>query len=255
MTLFHAILLSIIEGVTEFLPISSTGHMILAAHALNVPTTEFSKSFEVIIQSGAILAIIFLYAKRLFTDRKSWLKICIAFLPSGIVGFVLYKLIRQYLLGNPLIVVVTLFIGGIILILIGKYLKPKESKISDLTIPQALSIGLFQTISMIPGVSRSGATIIGGLLVGLSRKEAVEFSFLLAVPTMAAATGYDLIKSSLSFSLWEIQLLSIGFLGAFVTAFIAVKSFVSFIQKHSFSGFGVYRIILALIYWFFIIKG
>jgi undecaprenyl-diphosphatase len=255
MTLFHAILLSVVEGVTEFLPISSTGHMILAVRALNIPVTEFTKSFEIIIQLGAVLAIVFLYAKRLFTEKKSWLNICIAFLPSGIVGFVLYKTIKQYLLGNPLIVVVALFAGGIVLILIEKYLKPKDVRISNLTIPKALSIGLFQTISMIPGVSRSGATIVGGLLMGLSKKEAVEFSFLLAVPTMAAATGYDIIKSSLSFSPWEIQLLSVGFIGAFITALIAVKSFVSFVQKHSLFGFGVYRIILAILYWILIIKG
>jgi len=202
MTLFHSILLSIIEGVTEFLPISSTGHMILAVRAIRIPETEFLKSFEIIIQLGSILAIVFLYAKRIVTDKTSWLKIFVAFLPSGIVGFILYKIIKQYLLGNPLVVVISLFVGGIVLILIEGYLKPKgkEVKISELTIPQAILIGLFQTISIIPGVSRSGATIIGGMLTGLSRKEAVEFSFLLAIPTMAVATGYDLIKSSPNFS-------------------------------------------------------
>jgi len=255
MTIVSAIILSIIEGVTEFLPISSTGHMILAAKVLEIPTTEFLKSFEIIIQLGAILAIVVLYAKRIFTDKKSWLTVLCAFLPSGIIGFLLYKTIKYYLLGNPLIVVISLFIGGVLLILTETFLKPKQKKISDLTIPQAILIGLFQTVSMIPGVSRSAATIIGGFVTGLSRKEAVEFSFLLAVPTMVAATGFDIIKSSTHFSPWEIQLLSIGFIGAFITALIAVKSFVSFVQKHTFNGFGIYRIILSLLYWFFIIKG
>jgi undecaprenyl-diphosphatase len=255
MTLFHTIFLSIIEGITEFLPISSTGHMILAAQVLRIPETEFLKNFEIIIQLGAILAIVVLYAKRLFVDKKSWMIILAAFLPSGIIGFLLYKTFKQYLLGSPLIVVISLFIGGIILLVVEKFLKPKQKMISDLTIPQAIYIGLFQTISMVPGVSRSAATIVGGLIIGLSRREAVEFSFLIAIPTMVAATGLDIIKSSAHFSSWEIQLLSIGFLGAFFTALLAVKSFVSFVQKHSFNVFGAYRIILALLYWFFIIKG
>jgi undecaprenyl-diphosphatase len=254
MTLFHTLLISIIEGITEFLPISSTGHMILAAQALRIPETEFLKSFEIIIQLGAILAVVVLYAKRLFVNKKSWIPILVAFLPSGIIGFLLYRTFKQYLLGNPLIVVISLFIGGIVLLVVEKFLKPKQKTISDLTIPQAIYIGLFQTISMIPGVSRSAATIVGGLIIGLSRKEAVEFSFLLAIPTMAAATGLDIIKSSTHFSSWEIQLLSIGFLCAFFTALLAVKSFVSFVQKHTFSGFGIYRILLAVLYWFFIIK-
>jgi undecaprenyl-diphosphatase len=254
MTLIHAVLISIIEGITEFLPISSTGHMILAAQALRIPETEFLKSFEIIIQLGAILAVVVLYARRLFVDKKSWIPILVAFLPAGIIGFLLYKIVKQYFLSNAVIVVVSLFIGGIALLVVEKFLKPKQKMISDLTIPQAMSIGLFQTISMIPGVSRSAATIVGGLIIGLSRKEAVEFSFLLAIPTMVAATGLDIIKSSAHFSSWEIQLLSIGFISAFITALIAVKSFVSFVQKHSFNGFGIYRILLAIFYWFFVIK-
>jgi undecaprenyl-diphosphatase len=254
MTLFSTIIISIIEGITEFLPISSTGHMILAVRALGIQETEFLKSFEIIIQLSAILAIVVLYAKRILTEKNSWLKIGVAFIPSGIIGFLLYKIFKQYLLGNPFIVVVSLFIGGIILLCIERFLKPKQKTISELTIPQAFFIGIFQTISMIPGVSRSAATIVGGLFAGLSKNEAVEFSFLLAVPTMVAATGYDLIKSSIHFSSWEVQMLCVGFTIAFVTALIAVKTFVTFVQKHSFNVFGAYRIILALLYWFFIIK-
>lgn len=254
MSLFHTIIIAIIEGITEFLPISSTGHMILAVHAFRIPETEFIKSFEIIIQLGAILAVVVLYAKRILMEKKSWIKIIVAFLPSSIIGFFLYKIFKQYLLGNPLIVVVSLCIGGMILIVIEKFLKPKNKTISDLTLSQAFMIGVFQTISMIPGVSRSASTIIGGLFAGLSRNAAVEFSFLLAIPTMIAATGFDLFKTSARFSSWEIQTLCIGFIVAFISALIAVKSFVSFVQKHSFNIFGIYRIILALLYWFFIIK-
>lgn len=254
MTIFHAIILSIIQGITEFLPISSTGHMILAVRAMGIPETDFLKSFEIIIQLGSILAVIFLYSKRILTDRRSWFNVAIAFIPSGITGFFLYRIIKQFLLGNPFIVVLSLCIGGVILLIIEKHLKVQQKSIRNLTPFQSFGIGVFQILSMVPGVSRSASTIIGGLLTGLSRKDAVEFSFLLAIPTMIIATGFDLVQSSTRFTPEEIQLIGIGFVGAFVTAFLAVKSFVAFVQNHSFSVFGVYRIILAILYWVFIIN-
>jgi undecaprenyl-diphosphatase len=254
MNYIQTIIISIIEGVTEFLPISSTGHMILASHLLKIPESNFLKSFEIIIQLGAILAVVVLYSKRFITDKQSWVKITAAFIPAAGIGFFLYKIIKTYLLSNPYITVLTLGIGGIILILIEKFLKPKSKTISDLTIKQSFLIGIFQTISMVPGVSRSASTIIGSMIVGLSRKEAVEFSFLLAIPTMVAATGLDIYKTSLHFTAQEIQMLSMGFIIAFITAIVAIRSFISFVERHNFIGFGIYRIILALSYWFLILR-
>jgi undecaprenyl-diphosphatase len=251
----HAIILGLIEGITEFLPISSTGHMILASELLKIPETEFVKSFEIIIQLGAILAVVVLYFRKILKNRYLWSKILAAFLPAGIIGFLLYKLIKQYLLGNVMAVIWSLLIGGIVLILIEKLFKKKDQFfLIQLTTTQSVIIGLFQVISIIPGVSRSAATIVGGLIVGLNRNEAVEFSFLLAIPTMVAATGLDLVKSSLHFSSGEIQLLSIGFIVSFMTALFAIKTFITFVQKHTFIPFGIYRIIIALIFWFYILK-
>jgi undecaprenyl-diphosphatase len=182
MSIFQTFVLSIVEGITEFLPISSTGHLVLASKLLDLPQTEFVKSFEIIIQLGAIMAIVVLYFKKLIENKKLYPKILTAFLPSAIIGFILYKFIKQYLIGNPQIVLVSLFIGGILLIVLEKILAKTKIKndltIEDLSFKSCLLIGLSQTISMIPGVSRAAATIIGGMSVGLSRSSAVEFSFL-----------------------------------------------------------------------------
>jgi len=257
MNYFQAVILSIIEGLSEFLPISSTGHLILASDILKISQTEFAKSFEIIIQLGAIISIVFLYRKTLIRNLEYWKKILVAFIPTGILGFTLYKLVKHYLLGNSLIVIISLFIGGIILILLEKFHQEKNShteKIENLSYKNAVIIGLFQSVSMIPGVSRSAATIIGGVLMGLNRKTAVEFSFILAVPTMLAATGLDLVKSNFQFSDYEYSLLGVGFIGAFFTAIIAVKLFISFVQKNTFVHFGVYRIVIALLFWLFMLK-
>lgn len=261
MNFFQAVFLSVIEGITEFLPISSTGHLILASSLFDIPQTEFTKSFEIFIQLGAILAVLFMYWQTLWQNKILWKKILIAFIPSGIFGFTLYKFIKKFLLGNSLIVAVSLILGGIILILFEKYSKARRHRESNhssqsttheemgkLTFKSALIIGFSQTLSMIPGVSRSAATIIGGMTVGLRRQTAVEFSFLLAVPTMFAATGLDLIKTGFSFSSYEYWLLFIGFIGSFITAFVTVKYFLRFIQVHSLIVFGVYRIILAVVF-------
>lgn len=257
MNYLQTILLSIVEGITEFLPISSTGHLILASDLLKISQTEFQKSFEIIIQLGAILSVVVIYFQTLLRNRKIWEKVLVAFLPTGVLGFTLYKLIKHYLLGNTVVVLLSLFFGGIVLIILEKMHNEEKSKLDDIekiSLKNAFLIGLFQSISMIPGVSRAAATIFGGLYLGLNRKTAVEFSFLLAVPTMLVATLLDLYKSHLGFTSYEYLLLALGFAGAFITAFVTVKYFLRFIQSHNFVPFGIYRIILAIAFWLLIIK-
>lgn len=257
MNYFQALILSVIEGVTEFLPISSTGHLILASDILKITQTEFVKSFEIIIQLGAILAVVFLYRKTLVEKIVIWRKILIAFLPTAVIGFIFYKLIKQYLLGNTIVTLAALFVGGIIIILLEKAYKIKNNRLDDinqLSDKKSFGVGLIQSISMIPGVSRAAATIFGGMSLGMDRKAAVEFSFLLAIPTMLAATGLDLLKSNFNFTLHQYFLLAIGFFGAFVVAYFTVKHFLRYIQNHNFILFGIYRIILAILFWFFIVR-
>jgi len=251
-TIFQVIVLAIIEGLTEFLPISSTGHLILAQKYLSVTTSEFTKSFDIMIQFAAILAVVWIFRHRLFKSPKIWKSAIIAFIPTGIIGFTLYQLIRHVLLGNPLIVVYALFLGGLVLLLVDRAFKIDHSlKISkDLSTPQLLGIGLFQSISIIPGVSRSAASIIGGLSFGLTRAQAVEFSFFLAIPTMLAASGYDLLKSGLGFSPEEYRLLALGCLISFLSALVAVRLFIDYVKKHDFTLFAVYRILLSIVTFF-----
>ena len=257
MDFLQALILSIVEGLSEFLPISSTGHLVLASELLGISQTEFVKSFEIIIQLGAILAIVALYAKTLLTNKTVWLRILAAFLPTAIVGFTLYRVIKNFLVGNTTITLAALFLGGTALIILELVHTEKDShagKIEDLTLKQSFLIGLIQSLSIIPGVSRSAATIIGGLFVGAKRKTAVEFSFLLAVPTMAAATGLDLLKSGFAFSQNEYSMILVGFAGSFIVAIFAVKFLLKFVQTHTFIPFGIYRIILALLFWAFIVR-
>ena len=257
MSILHAIILGIVEGITEFLPISSTGHMILAGAVLKIPSTDFVKSFEIVIQLGAILAVVVLYWKKLFTEWGTMKKIAAAFVPTAIVGYVFYKIIKHYLLGNSAAVVGALAVGGIALIVFELWHKEKETAVADvgtISYGQAVSIGLFQCLGMIPGVSRSAATIIGGLLLGLKRQTIVEFSFLLAVPTMLAATGYDLLKSGSSFASADWAPLAVGFAVSFVVALISIKWLLNFIKKYSFIGFGAYRIVVAVIFWLVVLR-
>jgi undecaprenyl-diphosphatase len=250
MNIIQSIILSIIEGLTEFLPISSTGHMILASSIMNIPEDAFVKTFEISIQIGAIMAIVLLYAKRFLQGISIYLKLAIAFIPTGIIGFLAYPYIKTYLF-NPIIVSISLVLGGIVLILIDKKVVGQESKtveLENISYKNAFFIGLFQSISMIPGVSRAAATIVGGIFNGLDKKQAIEFSFLLAVPTMFAATGYDLYKTTIGFSGHEIFLLSLGLVVAFITAWIAVKVFVKIVQNYGFKYFGYYRIIIGIIF-------
>jgi undecaprenyl-diphosphatase len=251
MTYLQVVILSLIEGLTEFLPISSTGHLIIAQNLLHVPATEFTKSFNIIIQFSAILAIVVLYWKKITHYRHLWKQILIAFLPTGILGFTLYRLIKGYLLDNLWVTIIALFFGGLALLLIDHISKLNTgSNTSQKLHPKELvSIGLFQSLSMIPGVSRSAASIVGGLVNGLSRVEAVEFSFLLAIPTMTAASGYDLLKTGFSFTANEYLLILFGSLITFISASLAVKAFTSFVSKHNFTVFAIYRLILAIVVW------
>jgi undecaprenyl-diphosphatase len=257
MNLFDSIILSVVEGISEFLPISSTGHLILTSKILNISQTNFLKDFEIIIQLGAIFAIIFLYKDTFKNKTNVWMKVLAAFIPTGIIGFILFKFIKSFLLGNLYITLLTLFLGGIILIFLELIYKEKEhhaESIEKISYKNAFIIGIFQSIAVIPGVSRSAATIIGALFLGTKRKAATEFSFLLAVPTMMAATGLDLVKSNFSYSQNEWIILLVGFITSFIVAFIVVKWFLKYIQTHTFIPFGIYRIILAILFYLFIIR-
>ncbi|MEK7651704.1 MAG: undecaprenyl-diphosphate phosphatase [Patescibacteria group bacterium] len=254
MSYIHATILGIIEGLTEFLPISSTAHLILASDLMNLVQSEFNKSFEIIIQMGAIFSVVFLYYKDIF----KWAmikKLFVAFVPTAIIGLLLYKFIKGYLIGNTVVVLWALAIGGLLLIIFervfAKKIAANESEsmgLSEITYKQSFIVGLFQSIAVIPGVSRSAATIIGGMLWGVKRKVIVEFSFLLAVPTMVAATALDIYKNMGAFTNSDWKVLSLGLVVSFVTAVLAIKFFIAYIQKNTFSAFGWYRILLVIVF-------
>lgn len=247
MDYIQAIVLAIIEGITEFLPISSTGHMIIASSFFGIAHDDFTKLFTVVIQLGAILSVVVLYFKRFFQTLDFYFKLFVAFIPAVVFGLLFSKKIDA-LLENPVTVAVSLVLGGIILLKVDDWFAPKEEtqttdEISYLT---ALKIGLFQCLAMIPGVSRSGASIIGGMAQKLSRTTAAEFSFFLAVPTMLGATVkkcYDYYKDGYVLSDQQINLLIIGNIVAFIVAMLAIKSFIGYLSKHGFKMFGYYRII------------
>jgi len=254
MDIIHSIIFGIVEGLTEFLPVSSTGHLILTAKLMGLNQTSFQKSFEIIIQLGSILAVIFAFKDKIFKSIELWKRLIVAFLPTAILGFTLYKIIKS--LFSPYTVAYMLIIGGILFLIVEYFYKEKEhhiDKVDKVSFKQAFLIGLFQSLAMIPGTSRSGATIIGGLLIGLKRKTAAEFSFLLAIPTMLAATSYDILKNYQEFDTSNISALIVGFITAFIVALIIIKWFLNFIKKHSFISFGIYRIILGIIFLVFVI--
>lgn len=257
MDIAQAIILSIVEGITEFLPISSTGHLIIASDILKISQSNFVKDFEIIIQLGSILAIIVLYWKSLFTSKEVLKRIIAAFIPTAIIGFLLFKIIKTFLIGNLYVTLISLLLGGIALIVLELMYKEKEhhkDKIENITLRNAFLIGVCQAIAVIPGVSRSGATILGALFLGTKRKTAVEFSFLLAIPTMLAATGLDIVKTNFSYSINEWMLISLGFIGSFITALIVVKWFLKYVQSHNFIPFGIYRIIAAILFYLIILR-
>ena len=249
MNLFQAILLAIIEGITEFLPISSTGHLIITSSVLGIAEQPFTKVFTVAIQFGAILSVVVLYFKRFFQTIDFYIKLFIAFIPAVIFGLLFSKKIDA-LLENASVVGFTLFIGGVIFLFVDKWFKSTERSGTSVVQPlSALKIGLFQTLAMVPGVSRSASTIIGGLTQKLNRKAAAEFSFFLAVPTMFAATVkklYDFHKAGVGFTHEEIKLLAVGNIVAFAVALIAIRTFINYLSKHGFKAFGYYRIVVGL---------
>ena len=253
MDLLSAAILGTVEGISEFLPISSTGHLILTAHLMRLAQSNFLKSFEIAIQLGAILAVVALYWRRLAMNFKTLKRILTAFIPTAIIGLIFHKVIKNVFFNNNHIILWSLLLGGIFLVIFELLHHEKKEAIEEIpsmSYTQAFIIGIFQSIAIIPGVSRAAATIIGGLILGLKRKTIVEFSFLLAVPTMGAATALDLIKSAGTFKPGDFLSLTLGFLVSFIVALSSIKFLLGFIKKHNFILFGIYRIILALLFLF-----
>ncbi len=255
-TELHAITLGLVEGFTEFLPISSTAHLILTAELLGISQDAFTKTFEIAIQSGAIFAVLTLYWRK-FLDLGVVMRIATAFLPTAIIGLLFYKTIKTHLIGNIPVLLTALALGGMALIVFEYIFSKKDAQsgiddIKTLSYTKLLGIGVFQSVAMIPGVSRSAATIVGGMLLGLKRATIVEFSFLLAVPTMLAATSLDLLKSYDQFSLDQFSTLALGWLAAFTMAFFSIKLLLRFIKTHTFVPFGIYRIALVVLIIIFI---
>lgn len=288
MDIFQAIIIAIVEGLTEFLPVSSTGHMIIAEKILGVNSDEFVKAFTVIIQFGAILSVVCLYFKRFFVMNKIkifdkeavngmssskkiltyakrfiykydfYWKLLVAFIPAGVLGFIFSDMIDE-LLESVAVVAVMLILGGVLMLFVDKWFDRKDTNVK-VTEPRAFKIGLYQCIAMIPGVSRSMATIVGGMQQGLTRKVAAEFSFFLAVPTMFAATAYKLLKliinpSNRDLLMANLDVLIIGNIVAFIVAIIAIKFFISFITRYGFKAFGYYRIIVGVTILILLISG
>jgi undecaprenyl-diphosphatase len=247
--IFQSIIMGMVEGFTEFLPVSSTGHMIVTADFLGIKQDSVTKAYEIIIQFAAILAVVLAYKDK-FTFKKIelWKKIFVAFLPIGIIAFIFSKQIKALFSVD---VVATMFIiGGVVFLIAEKYYKPKEHFINDVekvSYKQAFLIGCAQLAGLVPGTSRSGSTILGAMFVGLTRKASAEFSFLLAFPVMTAATGYSIVKNFNEFNVDNLVVLGVGFVIAFITAYLSIKLFLKFLQRYTFVSFGVYRIIFGVV--------
>lgn len=256
MNFLDAIILGAIEGITEFLPISSTGHLILASHLLQLPDSSFLTSFEIAIQLGAICAVLLLYWKS-FLNIEILKRILAGFIPTAIVGLLLYSFVKQHLLGNEFVVVAALAVGGVLLIvfeLLHKERVDAPEGLATITYRQAFLVGLAQSVAVIPGVSRSAATIVGGLMFGIKRTTIVEFSFLLAVPTMGAAVLLDVLKSYQSFTTDGLGYIAVGFGTAFIIALVAVRFLLKFVKTSTFIPFGIYRIIIAALFFFLVLS-
>lgn len=255
MNFLDATILGAIEGIAEFLPISSTGHLILASHLLHLPDSSFLTSFEIAIQLGAICAVVLLYWKS-FLNIEILKRILAGFIPTAVVGLLLYSFIKHHLLGNELVVVLALAVGGVVLIVFEVLHKERPGApegLTTITYRQAFLVGLAQSVAMIPGVSRSAATIVGGLMLGIRRTTIVEFSFLLAVPTMGAAVLLDVLKSYQSFTTEGFGYIAVGFGTAFIVALFAVRFLLKFVKTATFIPFGIYRILLAALFFFFVL--
>ncbi len=253
MNMLDTVVLGLVEGGTEFLPVSSTGHLLLTSKLLSLPSTEYLKTFDISIQLGAILSVVVLYWQKFILNRKILSRVCVAFVPTAVMGLVLYKMIKHILMENIQVVLWSLLIGGVIIIVFEFFYHERKDAVRELekiSYPKAFMVGLFQSLAMVPGVSRSAATILGGLAIGIKRTVIVEFSFLLAAPTMLAATGLDLIKHAHEFSVSQFKLLLVGFIVSFVVAIFSIKFLLHFIKQHNFTWFGVYRIVVAVIFLF-----
>jgi undecaprenyl-diphosphatase len=247
MSWLEALILAIVEGLTEFLPVSSTGHMILTEGIMGMKSNDFIQAFIINIQFGAILAVVVLYWKRFFQSMKFYYKLFVAFLPAAFFGLLLNDYIDE-LLESVYVVAVMLILGGIVLVFVDKWFKDTtENGKEETTYKNALVIGFFQVLAMVPGVSRSAATIIGGMVEKLNKKAAAEFSFFLAVPTMVAASGYKLLKNHEAITSDNISILLFGNVIAFIVAMLAIKSFIRFLTSHGFKIFGYYRIVVGLV--------
>ena len=254
MNIIESIILGIVQGFTEFLPISSTGHLIVTSSLFGLDQTASTKAFEVIIQFASILAVVFNYKDKFTLEKiELWKKIILAFIPIGVVGFLFAKQIKM--LFSIEIVAIMFIMGGIVFLIIEKYYKKKEHFIHDIeqiTYKQAFFIGIAQIFALIPGTSRAGSTIVGAILVGLNRRASAEFSFLLALPVMCATTGYDIVKHYKDFTDTNLIVLGFGFVTSFIVAYLTIKLFLKFLENFTFVFFGIYRILLGLILLIFI---
>lgn len=262
LNILTASILGAIEGLTEFLPVSSTAHLILASRLLNISSTEFLKTFEIAVQSGAILSVVVLFWKKFF-NPEILKKIIIAFIPTGFFGFILYGFVKNFLLENISVILISLSLGGIFLIFFELFYKknkevdnpplPVSQDFKEISYKNCFIIGSCQALAMIPGVSRSAATIIGGLSLKIPRAVIVEFSFLLAVPTMFAATFYDILKTETLLSSSDFSLLLVGLFVSFLTAALSIKFLLNYVRRHSFIPFGIYRLLLVFLFVIFFI--
>ena len=257
MEIIHAVILGIIEGITEFLPISSTGHLIVGSELMGLPQTKENTAFQIIIQLSAILAVIANYKDKFHPKHFDlWVKVLIAFLPLAIIGFIFKDQIKM--LFSVQVVAIMFIVGGIIFLVIEHFQKnatPQTLDVEDITYKQAAWIGIAQVFALVPGTSRAGSTIVGALLIGLSRKASAEFSFLLALPVMAATSGYELLKNYKDFSDSNLMTLAVGFVVSFIVAYFTMKLFIRFLEKFTFVGFGIYRIIFGTILLYLIYAG
>ncbi len=250
MTILHALVLGIVEGITEFLPISSTAHLLFAGHLMGLEKTPFLATFDIVIQLGAIAAVAATALRRLLRDPRLVLVTGVGFIPTAVIGAIAYPFVKQLLNASPAIPILMLGAGGVVLLAFERGRRARLGSgvpIERVTYRQSLWAGLIQSIAFVPGVSRSAASVIGGMLAGLDRRAAVELSFLLAVPTMAAATGLDLLKAGWQFTGQEWTLLAVGMVTSFVTALLAVRWLLRYVQNHTFASFGVYRIVAAIV--------
>lgn len=263
MTIWQSVILGIVEALTEFLPVSSTAHLILASKLMGMESSSFLSSFEIIIQLGAILAVAIIFAKEVWSNKKMWAKIIWAFIPTAVLGFLAYKVVKEYLLQGQLITGIVLILGGIMFIIWEKFwfkeTKTEGKEIDDLTNIQAGTVGGWQALAFIPGMSRSAVSTLGGMVAGLKKSEAVKFAFILAVPTMVAASGYDALKTGID--MWqgeiawltgsEIGMLVVGLIVTFIVAMLTVKFFTKLMsKKNSFIYFGIYRVLIGIVWLF-----